>query len=662
MPYAFAGSADGSDFSVEGRAGGGEDVLLIGESGRAVIAIETGADVLPEGDDTIELVLGAPDGAALGGDGVHRLTLREANVAPRVTLSLTQGGEPVARLRRGGAPVRLVADVVDPNPGDAHALDWSASDPGVLAEALVDGATLVLDPATLAAGSHAVVVRASDDGDGQLRGEARTTLVVVEPGTPPGTEPPSGLAPDTHPERDTDGDRVPDAHDIVPQPWLLASGDGGAPLQGDPGHRLVLGATALAAGRDGARLDGDEPGSVTFDIEVHDVVVGGLARLVLPIGGGIPDGARLRVASGPDGWRDFSPSLGEAVASLRGARASCPGTDEAGYAPGLGNGDHCLRLALLDGGANDADARADGVVRLRVARSFVDALPVPAVIAESGPPPAGTRFSARGERVVLAFALRTDHVDAELDGLSLETRGTLDGRARRPCRHAVRRRERQRRSGGARAARERHLRAGRGAAGLHVRRPARARRRRQRVPRHLPLLSEDGRMRHLGRTLASAALCTLLAACGGGTSVGAGSPAAVGERDGERAAPSEPDPGPAVATPDPLPGPSVDPDAPSSPGQGVPATSAGEAALEPPPRAGRIVRSPADGGQRPAPEHGRAGSRRARRRRQRDAAAGAAGRRLNGRCRTASASRNFRAVTMPPQLATVSHRPLFPAL
>ena len=449
VPYAFAGSADALDFSVDGRAGGGEGVLLIGERRRAIVAIETHADASREGDDTIELVLGTPVGAALGDDGVHRVTFREANVAPRVTLSVTQGGVPVARLLRDGAPARVTAEIVDPNSGDAHALDWSASDPAVLADALVDGTTLVVDPAALVAGAHDVVLRVGDDGDGQLEGEARTTLVVVEraPDAVPDTAPAIGAAidvdpvpsptpggdavpidgpgADAHPELDADGDRIPDANDVVPEPWLMTTGDGGAALQTAPGHRLALGVTALAAGRDGARLDGGETGAATFDVEVHDIAVGGIARLVLPLVGGIPDGARVRVTDGPGRWRDFSTSPDDTVASARGASETCPGVDDAGYAIGLGNGDHCLRLALVDGGANDADGRADGVVRLTVA-VVVDALPVPAVVVAPEPLPEGTRFTERGERVVLAFALRTDHVDAELDGLTLEARGTLD--------------------------------------------------------------------------------------------------------------------------------------------------------------------------------------------------------------------------------------------
>ena len=447
--YAFGGSSDADDFA---RLAG---TASIGPERRATLEVATFADDVPEGDDTIALVLEAPDGAALGGAGRHVATLVERNAAPRVTLALEQAGVPVARLVVGAGPAAVVATVTDPNPADAHALDWGASAPGLLAPARAAGeplgARLAIDPDALGAGGWLARLRATDDGDGQLVGAARLLVHVV---------PPAPDAPEPAAESDLDGDRIadaptpPGAGDAVSDAsWTLP---GEIDVQGVPGDVLALGDAAAGAGRSDPAVRPGEldalvagPAGVplesgpdprlhpagTVDVEVHGLEPGGVAELVLGLDAAVPDGAGVRVhgpdAAGEDGWRDFAPGDIDGATTLEGNADACPapgGTGASGGADGLGAGNRCLGLAIVDGGPNDADGVADGTVRF-TGGVGVEALPAPRLAAALGAAPAAIRIERRGEHVALAFSLASDRVDAELHGLAVEVRGAFDAAA-----------------------------------------------------------------------------------------------------------------------------------------------------------------------------------------------------------------------------------------
>src|SRR5690606_14678285 len=59
-----------------------------------------------------------------GATASHRISIREGNVAPQVSLSLQQGGKSSALITPTGGPVTAQALVVDPNLEDVHQFDW----------------------------------------------------------------------------------------------------------------------------------------------------------------------------------------------------------------------------------------------------------------------------------------------------------------------------------------------------------------------------------------------------------------------------------------------------------------------------------------------------------------------------------------------------------
>jgi hypothetical protein len=84
-----------------------------------------------------------------------------------------------------------------------------------------------------------------------------------------------------------------------------------------------------------------------------------------------------------------------------------------------------VQLTLEDGGANDADGSANGVIKdpSAVATSFI----AEPTVSVSNSGLSSTSFSAGdGEKIVLSFSITSDSTDAALTDLTLQASGDLD--------------------------------------------------------------------------------------------------------------------------------------------------------------------------------------------------------------------------------------------
>ncbi len=429
IPYHFEGSADSMDFSVLNEQGAlGARYVEIASGRDATLDIELLDDALVEGDDTIELVLGNPENAVPGDTGRHTITLREANMAPQVMLTLYQADQPVDVVETSDAQARLKAQILDVNTQDSHTLDWSASDSKLLEVSQRVDDELLFDARSLEVGSYVAVLRVTDDGDGQLQGQARFSVVVRD-----------------IPE--VVGNAAGDI-DMVVEPtvlWSLSLGDDLGAIETLPIHQLRLGATALGSGNQLPLLEPDDHTGITdasghvhetadaqrqfagliFDVEVHGVQSAGTTMLVFPVSAGLADGVSLRRLSPTGQWGSFDTSGSDAIASLSSDTVACPTGSYPAYVNGLNIGDRCVALQLVDGGDNDADGITDGVVRLVFGLSSVRN-PEPEVLAASKSHVAQGPVTTPGEHQVLAFNLASDDIGAQLHGLTLATSGALD--------------------------------------------------------------------------------------------------------------------------------------------------------------------------------------------------------------------------------------------
>jgi hypothetical protein len=382
LDYTVSGSSDGADHN----AADGTVTITAGTEG--AIDIDINPDALSEGDETLVLTLSDPVNAALGGRTTHTVTIVEGNAPPVVEpLQIQQGlftGPLVVADR--GLSVTIMAVVNDPNAGDTSTYEWSGELTQINAPG---GSTFEFDPAGLA-GIYILTLTVTDNN-----GAATTVelLLNIKPTAPVLTSVDSdsdGIADDLEGYADSDGDGVPDhldAFEAIGEAYLGYNQTGNLPtsrlLETEPGLAIRLGAIALHQNATGILVDKNQIASYAtlqgislsssldgmvnlgglYDFEVHGLQPGGSAKVVIPLLSKILEGAVYRKFSLQNGWRDFSSAGGNSIASARSVSGFCPAPGHASYRSGLNVFDDCLQLTLVDGGPNDADGRADGVIR-----------------------------------------------------------------------------------------------------------------------------------------------------------------------------------------------------------------------------------------------------------------------------------------------------------
>jgi len=62
-------------------------------------------------------------------------------------------------------------------------------------------------------------------------------------------------------------------------------------------------------------------------------------------------------------WADYVVDTGNLIASALGSEGACPAVGSSQYITGLTVGDNCVQLTIVDGGPNDADGVANGMIK-----------------------------------------------------------------------------------------------------------------------------------------------------------------------------------------------------------------------------------------------------------------------------------------------------------
>ncbi|HUR41840.1 MAG TPA: tandem-95 repeat protein [Verrucomicrobiae bacterium] len=391
IPYTVGGTAGAGD-SNAGTSG--SVVITTAGATAASIPVTINADGSGETSETLVFTMGTPTQAVVGTRGTHTLTITDLNAPPSVTLAVSQGTPRLTVFRDQGT-VTVTSTLADPNPGDLLSVSFTGTDAAIAPASALGSFTF--NPASLALGSYTVVATASDAAG--ATGTARLLIHVEDamPALGSGDTDGDGTIDSTEGFADLDLDGVPDWRDAFAEPALLQNQTGAAAaaelLETEPGLTLRMGRTALAAGRTGALIEmsdlviyGTGGGGIAtgadsydnlgglFDFEVHGLARGGIARVVVPLQTSLRSGATWR-KFGNGGWRDFVSNAGNAVASAYSTQDQCPGPASTAYASGLLPFADCVRLTLQDGGPNDADGMADGVVRDPGGAAVDDAVP-----------------------------------------------------------------------------------------------------------------------------------------------------------------------------------------------------------------------------------------------------------------------------------------------
>ena len=191
---------------------------------------------------------------------------------------------------------------------------------------------------------------------------------------------------------DSDGDGIADYLDNNPNVSQLPLGNDNDPMFVGSGITLTLGTTKRSADTYGAgdatvsddnlinhgstggpatsnTDDSNYPSenriSPIIDFEVRGFAVGETIDIVIPLPDGvsIPNDAVYRKYTAADGWNNFKNNANNAIASApRNSNDTCPAVASSDYTSGLTTGDQCIRLSIEDGGPNDADLEANGVI------------------------------------------------------------------------------------------------------------------------------------------------------------------------------------------------------------------------------------------------------------------------------------------------------------
>jgi len=372
-----------------GSSGSANDLGAKG-NGFALASIDADGDGIP----------GVPmaDGPFKGFNANFNVKLTPLFALPDAAASAAQGGnDPATVIVSTMDPVTVTA-TVNPDVNGVFTYqgpftyDWSMSDAALLTVNTngTDSATFVFNPNSLPNGPATATVEVTDTPTGLT-----TTVPVPLQITTGNTTDPNVM--------DSDADGIPDNQDainnnITPGQQQGVFGDGSSFVLTSSAGKLVMGETAsavsVASGQYDTTVTGAEVGipdsnfetscvGECFSFKVTGLAPGSAVDIVLPLGEGIPaDGAVRKLINGT--WRDFvttgGNSAGNAISSAPGAAGNCsaPGP----YTPGLTTGNFCLKLTIVDGGPNDADGLANGIV--------VDPVGVAGGAAAAGKPPGNT--------------------------------------------------------------------------------------------------------------------------------------------------------------------------------------------------------------------------------------------------------------------------------
>ncbi len=367
-----------------------------------------------------------PDRVIAGSKTRHTVTIIETNLAPIVALSAQQGsGGTTQIVTTNGGPVILTASANDPNGDTISNYDWSASDNALVPTSGTTSSSFTFNPAGLTPGTYTARITVSDNNDASstrdllLRVNATASLLSTTADSDD-----DGIVDSIEGDKDDDGDGIPNYLDAVDNPawlpgwelltyradlkrnnsfvsgpitfsWVLNTVSSNRVyypllLATEPGLKLSVGPTARANSSNHGRINttaaslhfGSTPGDtlVSADGQVVDIEISGLGTtgqsvyLVIPQAAALPDTSSFKIISAAHIWQDFTNQGAGGKNELlfilnKDSDNYCanPGGAYTTVTTGsstLGTGVSCIELLIEDGGPNDYDGKANGVIRL----------------------------------------------------------------------------------------------------------------------------------------------------------------------------------------------------------------------------------------------------------------------------------------------------------
>jgi len=346
-----------------------------------------------EGDEQLIVNFASGENGGVNGgiNAEHVITITESNVAPEISLSIMQNGIHVSTIAKDGGEAVINLAIVDSNINDTHVIDWQLPD-YLSAEVSGNQLQVFISPDTIILPSDVqnlieISVTVTDSGNTNNSGSESLTqtkylaipLIESQPRLTESDTDRDGVSDLTEGFSDNDFDGLPEFLDISTIPYLLPLHVNSALVklvETEPGLHLVLGKYARLQYSDGAQLSQQEIDDTNlivaddlthqgdyFDFEIHKIQpFGRSVFIVIPLSQAIVEYSVYRKFSKENGWQDFTLDANNAIASSETVNGVCPAPHSELYQEGLIIGSLCLRLFIEDGGANDSDAIANGVV------------------------------------------------------------------------------------------------------------------------------------------------------------------------------------------------------------------------------------------------------------------------------------------------------------
>ena len=366
VPLTISGSATAEDFSIA-------ESIVISEGTMGMVTMTVAADSEAETAEDVVITLGDITNAVAGSVSERTVTITEDNIAPELTLTVTQGNNIGRIVAADSGTVTVTATYSDLNSADTHTLAWAAA-VSDLPSVVIDGAVATFDPSTLGDTMISTDASVTDSGAVSLTTDASASIkvLVAAPVLGDADSDGDGVSDADEGYGDSDNDGIPDYQDDITESYLAPIGDSGQVVETSFGTTIALGDAALSAGDNEIGVDEEDVGTADADysylggladFEVSGGQAGASYNVVIPLSVAVPANASVRKFIDTNvGWQDFVLDANNAVSSATSASGSCPQPGNGDYIDGLTIGANCLQLLIEDGGANDADGIADGTV------------------------------------------------------------------------------------------------------------------------------------------------------------------------------------------------------------------------------------------------------------------------------------------------------------
>ncbi|PKI17504.1 thrombospondin type 3 repeat-containing protein [Colwellia sp. 12G3] len=383
IPLTITGSVDNADYNLA------DNKIVIAQGTTGFIDININSDFQLEGEE--QLIVSFEQGVNAGVNAKQVFTISEANVAPSIKLAVWQKGIQVPSVAIHDGDVTIVLSIKDSNVQDTHQVDWQIPD-YLNAVLSTDELQLVFpaDGVNLPEENKGLInlsVTVTDSGNTTNSGSEELSqtkqvflpLLASQQTLRSLDSDRDGISDIDEGFSDEDSDGLPAYMDNSTIPYLQPLHINAAVVklaETEPGLQLRLGKFALLQSSDGVALSQQEildTGLVEkdslentlgyFDFEIHNIEpFGRSVAIVLPLSAAIVEYSVYRKINGEEQWTDFVEDSNNAIATSAAVNGVCPPPHSELYQVGLNVGDICLKLFIEDGGANDSDGIANGVI------------------------------------------------------------------------------------------------------------------------------------------------------------------------------------------------------------------------------------------------------------------------------------------------------------